>query len=211
MQQKTRRPGRPRRDEVGDVDERLMEATMRMVAHHGSGLTMNQIIEASGVSRRTVYARYPNKSSLIAAIMRRIVERGLVAKEVVPHADWKVGLLEFVRSTLVEVNYPETMMLRHVFMLDAASLEDVRPNIERVIAHRYAEPLIRYFGILADSGIVPRQDFPFAASAYCELILLEGHRLASMKPPNDKGDNGIDALAEKLVTLMCYGIGATRG
>jgi hypothetical protein len=165
---------------------------------------MNMIIEASGLSRKTVYARYPNKTALIDSVVRNIVARGLQPVEIRMSSDWKQDLRCFVHTMLEEVCRPETMMLRRFILIEPATLEGNRPSIQRVITHRYVNPLIRFFESLADRGELPLQNFAFAAQALAELILLESQRRSLESEPAD--DLHFDRLTEDLTRLICHGI-----
>lgn len=111
------RPGRPRREESGDVEQRLVDTAMQLLVEHGPNLTMNSIIAASGLSRKTVYAHYPNKSALFAAVVRQMLNYGLEPMIVPPCSDWQESLLAFVQGCLVEVCEPYATGMRRLLML----------------------------------------------------------------------------------------------
>lgn len=57
--------GRPRSEEA---DERILEATRRLLAEQGySRMSMDAVAQASGVSRPTIYLRWPSKEELVIA------------------------------------------------------------------------------------------------------------------------------------------------
>jgi AcrR family transcriptional regulator len=63
-----RRPGRPRDDRIDGV---ILQATLDELAMAGyQGMSMNSIAAKAGVSKPTIYRRWPNKTALaIAAIV----------------------------------------------------------------------------------------------------------------------------------------------
>jgi len=62
-----RTPGRPR---APDVDDRILQATLHMLAQHGfARLSIDAVAAAAGVTRPTIYRRYPNKIHLATAAL----------------------------------------------------------------------------------------------------------------------------------------------
>lgn len=202
-----RRPGRPRREESGDVEQRLAEASMRMLVEHGPSLTMNTIISASGLSRKTVYAHYPNKAALFAAALRQMLG---YAREplVVPHRPhWQESLLCFVEDCLAEVCEPSATAMRRLLMLHPSFMEEVKPQIEQVVVQRYLDPLTSYLKLLVNQQVLPEQDVGFAAESLTSLILSESHRRFFQ----GEADNGLDRVqlnrhARRLTALFCGGV-----
>jgi AcrR family transcriptional regulator len=69
--------GRPRRV---DVDERVLEATVGLLNERGiAGTTLAAAVDHSGVSRATVYRRWPNRAALIGAAVRHAMRRPQLA------------------------------------------------------------------------------------------------------------------------------------
>lgn len=202
-----RRPGRPRREESGDVEQRLVDTAMQLLVEHGPNLTMNSIIAASGLSRKTVYAHYPNKSALFAAVVRQMLGYGLEPMTVPPRPDWRESLLAFVEACLVEVCEPYATGMRRLLMLNPSFMEEARPHIEQVVVRRYLDPMIAFLQSQIDQGSIPDQDVAFAAESLTSLILSESHRRFFQ----GEAENSIDpvhlnAHARRLTGLFCGGI-----
>jgi len=74
MMQKKREQGRPRSPEV---DRRILRAAMRVMAREGyAGMTIEGVAAEAGVSRPTLYLRYPGKAELATAALAAYRERG---------------------------------------------------------------------------------------------------------------------------------------
>lgn len=203
----TRRPGRPKREESGDINQQLVDAAIRMVAQHGPALTMNTIIAASGLSRKTVYAHYPNKNALLAAVVRQLLDYGLEPLSIPPHADWRDSLQNFVEQSLVEVCQPHAMSMRRLLMLHPEFMESVKPRIEQVVVRRYMDPLAAFLDELAEQGCIPRQDTSFVAEMMTSLVLSEAHRRFFQNDIDVANDpERFTRFAAKLTTLFCDGI-----
>ncbi|HUD90885.1 TetR/AcrR family transcriptional regulator [Sphingobium sp.] len=203
----TRRPGRPRREESGDIDQQLVDAAIRMVGQHGPALTMNTIIAASGLSRKTVYARYPNKSALMAAVVRQMLDYGLEPLVIPDLPHWRDSLRAFVDQSLNEVCQPQAMSMRRLLMIDPDFMEEVKPRIEKVVVNRYMDPLTAFLDGLVKAGKIPPQDIGFVAEALTSLVLSESHRRFFQNDVDVANDpQRLGELARKLVRLFCDGI-----
>jgi AcrR family transcriptional regulator len=65
-----RRPGRPRDP---SIDEAVLDAALKLLAVEGTaGMSMDQVATAAGVSKATLYARWPGKTELIGAALWRL-------------------------------------------------------------------------------------------------------------------------------------------
>lgn len=66
-----RKPGRPTAGQVLDIDEKILLAALALFLENGYMATsMEAVGIASGVAKRTLYARYPEKSHLFRAIVQ---------------------------------------------------------------------------------------------------------------------------------------------
>lgn len=71
-EEQQRRRGRPRREDAGEVEERILNAASAVFHEHGFGrATMDQIAEAARAGKTSLYSRYPTKAELFAAVVRR--------------------------------------------------------------------------------------------------------------------------------------------
>ena len=72
-----RRPrGRPRLDDVAQLESRLFEVALREFLAEGyGGTSLTQIVKAAGISKTTLYTRYASKEELFRAICRQQIER----------------------------------------------------------------------------------------------------------------------------------------
>ncbi|MET8654637.1 MULTISPECIES: TetR/AcrR family transcriptional regulator [Nocardia] len=64
------RRGRPTRTEAEQLDERLRRAAVATFLSHGyDGTTMEAVARAAEVTKRTLYARYPDKHALFVSVI----------------------------------------------------------------------------------------------------------------------------------------------
>ena len=74
------RRGRPRADQAGQVEERIIIVASSLFLEQGFGrTTLDQVAEHAHTSKSTLYGRFPTKEALFAAVVRRYVD-GLQAR-----------------------------------------------------------------------------------------------------------------------------------
>jgi AcrR family transcriptional regulator len=70
----TVRSGRPRRELVGEVDERILDGARRVFLERGlSGASIDEIANLARAGKPTIYARFPSKEALFTAVVMRNV------------------------------------------------------------------------------------------------------------------------------------------
>ena len=63
------RVGRPPRERAGEVDARILAAARRVFLQHGvAGASIDEIAKVARAGKPTIYARYPGKEALFAAV-----------------------------------------------------------------------------------------------------------------------------------------------
>jgi AcrR family transcriptional regulator len=72
------RPGRPPRELAGEVDARILDAARRVFLDRGlAGASIDEIASLASAGKPTIYARFPGKEALFAAVVIRNVEHNL--------------------------------------------------------------------------------------------------------------------------------------
>jgi AcrR family transcriptional regulator len=69
--------GRPR----SDARERIIDAAAKLLAESGLGVSTEEIADAAGVARRTVFNYFPTKEDIIRACLDPILEDGIAIAE----------------------------------------------------------------------------------------------------------------------------------
>ena len=68
--------GRPRPEDAAAIDHELLAIALGLFLQHGyGGTSMRQIVAAAGVSKTTLYSRFPSKADLFRAIMIQQIDR----------------------------------------------------------------------------------------------------------------------------------------
>jgi AcrR family transcriptional regulator len=88
--------GRPRSPEVG---EGILRAAMKVMARSGyAGMSIEEVAAEAGVSRPTIYLRYPGKAELATAALASYRDRGTPDETGDTHADLVARLRHFRRG-----------------------------------------------------------------------------------------------------------------
>lgn len=96
------RPGRGRTKDRGK-DAAVLDATVRLLATEGvAGTSMDKVAAAAGVSKVTVYSRWPTKNDLVGAALAHL-RLGRVPEPAGEVRADLVALLEAMREQYVEV------------------------------------------------------------------------------------------------------------
>jgi AcrR family transcriptional regulator len=71
-------PGRLSAEEAARLPDRLLDAAFKLFSERGYGDTsMEHIARLAGASTKTLYARYPDKGTVLQSVVDRIIERSL--------------------------------------------------------------------------------------------------------------------------------------
>jgi AcrR family transcriptional regulator len=69
------RPGRPSKDQAGDVKARILDAAQRVFLKRGyQSASLDEIAETAPASKPTIYAHFPGKEALFEAVVARVIE-----------------------------------------------------------------------------------------------------------------------------------------
>src|SRR5436189_1917600 len=69
------RPGRPPKDQAGDVKARILDAAQRVFLKRGyQSTSLDEIAETAPASKPTIYAHFPGKEALFEAVVARVIE-----------------------------------------------------------------------------------------------------------------------------------------
>jgi AcrR family transcriptional regulator len=129
------RVGRPRLDQVGDVDLRLLHAARELFLEQGYERTgCEQVAERAGAGKASLYARYPNKTALFAAVVGFELEKSRVT---VPGVSAQLPLADRLASAarvMLELALePSAQAFLRLLIGEAQHLPDLAREAGRVI------------------------------------------------------------------------------
>jgi AcrR family transcriptional regulator len=168
-----------RKSKTGDpLRERIVsEARRQFFAHGFRGVTMDDLAERLGMSKKTLYAAFADKVTLLEAVVEdkfRAVEEDLtelVAESASAPLETLEGVLACLQRHMAEI--------QPAFLRD---LERLAPRTFELVKRRRAEVIQRYFGKLLERGRragVIRADIPLPVVVEILLGAVQG----VMTPP----------------------------
>lgn len=167
--------GRPTREQQEQRHEELLNVALDMFLERGfEQTTMEDIATQVGMSKRTVYARYEDKSALFKATVQRAVERYTVPREAVEALakdDLEETLVAIARMRIANVAKPVAIKLQRI--LSAQSYRF--PELFRAAYEEGAGPTINFLSDLflrySREGKINVTDPHRAATAFLSLVV----------------------------------------
>jgi AcrR family transcriptional regulator len=125
-----RGPGRPTRDQIELRNRELLDCALDLFLEHGfEGTTIDAIIDAVGMSRRTVYTRYGDKLTLFKAALQRAIDDWVVPAEQLRAAecdDLEETLLALAQLMVARVLTPSGMRLTRIAHAEVICMPEIR-------------------------------------------------------------------------------------
>jgi AcrR family transcriptional regulator len=153
------RAGRPPKELAGEVEQRILEAAHQVFLDRGfEGASIEEIAEVACSGKPTIYARFPNKEALFAAVvMRSIVSRVEQLGAEMPSGDTLEERLSKVANIVLEW----VLVRSHVGLIRLAISEsrrfpDLAARVGAMARERAGQSLARVFAEIAQSEDVGR-------------------------------------------------------
>lgn len=129
-----RRGGRPRAEQAGDVDRRILDAATAMFLQSGFDATScDQVVVRAGAGKASLYARYANKEALFAAVVRDSVERTVAPSSAMAlDRPLDVRLRNVGESLLIHALQPDVVALMRVVVATAHRMPDLAQLADRI-------------------------------------------------------------------------------
>src|SRR5580692_4703143 len=144
----TKRPagrvGRPPRERAGEVDARILDAARRVFLERGlAGASIDEIANVARAGKPTIYARFPNKEALFAAVvLRNVTAVGALFEGYVPTGSTLDERLAGVGAAIVHwVLAGDTVAVMRAGISEARRLPDLAINIH-LTARRRGEEIV---------------------------------------------------------------------
>lgn len=211
MKQTRPRPGRPSREQALLLGDRILDIAAGLFLEIGYGdTTIELVAEKARISKRTLYARYPDKAALFGAVVHRIVGR-LRPPDV--SGLFVGGTLEEILTRLAGIILraaldPQALALHRVIMAESTRF----PELAAAVADRSAgrEAIERIAALLQRESPGKRlteERARFAATQFLQMVIASPQRrtLATGVAMNNRE---LDNWASQTVALF---LGGYRG
>ena len=204
------RGGRPSRAEAERRDERLLEVAVDLFIERGFAATsIETIARTAGVAKRTLYARYPDKTALFTAAIRRLVEdwQRSVSTLDTPEADVAETLRTLGHSLLAGAT-PRTVALIRILYAEGPRFPELSVSTHENCLHYIWGEIARILEREIKRGRLHIEDPLFAAGQFHQLIAAEPFDRLLVGHPHVFTDEERDSWVRRSVDLFLYGVSA---
>lgn len=123
-----KRPGRPTLEDAALVDERILEAAANVFLEEGfARAKMDEIASRAGITKQTVYARFPSKNALFNALASRFSGIVFQPKPVAENSKQspRAFLIQFAFEVTTVLRDPKSQRLFVVLAAEARAFPDL--------------------------------------------------------------------------------------
>jgi TetR/AcrR family transcriptional regulator, mexJK operon transcriptional repressor len=170
-------PAGPEGDRSTRKSRAIVEAATTVFLRNGyRGASMDEIAARAGVSKQTIYKRFPDKESLFAEIVVSTVDEAsdpvhAEVRDLEDTGDVEADLRDLARRQLLRVMQPRLLQLRRLVIGEAGRF----PELGRVFYERgpgrTVDALADTFERLAERGLLEVDDPRLAAAHFNWLIM----------------------------------------
>jgi AcrR family transcriptional regulator len=175
------RRGRPTRAEAAQLHQHLREAAVATFLEYGyDGATMEAIAQAAGITKRTLYARYPDKRAVFLHVipwaLTRAVERDSNPKT--DDEDLHAALTAIGRGALKRALDPDTVRLHRIVKDVVARFPEFAVSAETLGWSRRQRQVMELLRRHQAAGNITVDDIELAAEHFLALVEVVPARLA---------------------------------
>ena len=174
------RSGRPRREFAGEVDTRILDAARSVFLQRGfAGASIDEIASLARAGKPTIYARFPDKEALFAAVVMRNVADAIerFGSTVPAGATIEERLTNLATTILNWVLSGYTIDLMRLSISEARRLPDLANHVRYMGRQRGEEAVARLMNEVAQSdplGGVPAfapERLAMTARVFLDLVV----------------------------------------
>jgi len=141
------------------------------------GASIDEIADVARAGKPTIYARFPGKEALFAAVMARQVRENIGSFESIAPmgVTLKERLVSIATAILRQVLAPETIGLCRASIAEAPRFPDLAASVHHMARERASEAVARLLGELPESDQLPwfaADNRATTAHRFIELIAL---------------------------------------
>ena len=198
--------GRPTRAQAWQRHEDFLDGALEMFLEKGFELTtMEGIAAATGVTKRTIYRRYPDKKALFLATVQRAIDQWVVpvaAFQAVEVEDLETTLLAVAQMRVANILSPGGLRLQRIINAESFRFPEIaeryddalRPTIDFLIG-LFRKHAARGLGVAGDPKV----------KALAFLSVIGGPTRAAILGQLIDPE-ALDALIQDCVRLLLYGV-----
>ncbi len=173
--------GRPTRQEAERRHLSLLAAATRLFLENGwDGASIDEISRQSGVAKRFIYARYPDKAALFVGALQRYLDLQIeVLHQAAPPPDDVEEGLYCLGERLLEIALrPETLAFHRLLIAEAPRFPVLAKLFVERNRHRAVGEIGNVLAGYASRGMIQSGDLEFLAEQFFILIVGIPQRVA---------------------------------
>jgi AcrR family transcriptional regulator len=165
--------GRPPADEAATRAARLLDVATEVFLEHGfKGASMSEIARRAGASKQTLYARYPSKAALFAALVERksslLFEAiGALGQDIA----LRDALLRFGYTLLTMILSEESRGLHRVVIAECIEFPELSEAFWDLGPGRMRAMLVNYFRAQQSLGVLRPGNPEHAVEAFLGMLI----------------------------------------
>jgi TetR/AcrR family transcriptional regulator, mexJK operon transcriptional repressor len=177
---RTRR-GRPTQAEARQLQQKLRKAAVQTFLRYGyDGTTMDAIARTAGITRRTLYARYPDKRAVFLdvipwALARRTERYSTPERD---DSDLPAALNAIARGALARALDPDTLRLTRIAMNESARFPEFAVSAQTMTWSARQREVTELLRQHQEAGTIEVDDLEVTAGHFLAMIELLPARLA---------------------------------
>jgi len=168
----TRGKGRPKLTETAAIDRAIRDAALHVLLEHGEAATMNAVALSAGISRKSLYARYPNKEELFLAVIGELLQRAN-SLEYDTGGSAEDKLRHYIEAAFNVISRPQSQALQRLLTKDPVYIAALRSEMLAVTQKLFLEPLLALLEAAKQSGEWSVDDVGATARAVFGMIFAE--------------------------------------
>jgi TetR/AcrR family transcriptional repressor of mexJK operon len=175
--------GRPTRQQAERRHRDLLKTAIGLFLSDGwEGTSIDEISRRSGVTKRFIYARYPDKAALFVATLERFIEDRVSAFDVTEPlpADVEEGLYVLGQRLLEVALRPEALTFHRLFIAEARRFPQLAKLFVERNRHRALGGIERSLQAYAGQGAIILDDPQIRAEQFFILVVGLPQRLAML-------------------------------
>ncbi|GFG96714.1 TetR/AcrR family transcriptional regulator [Mycobacterium timonense] len=173
------RRGRPTRAEARKLDLAVREAAVTTFLELGyAGASMEAIARAAGITRRSLYARYPDKRAVFADVIPWALARYTDEVDDVDHEDVETALLTLGRASLSRATHPENVRLKRIAANESALFPEFNISAESMMWAGRQRTAIEVLRRYVERGDIEVDDLELAAEHFLAMVEAVPARMA---------------------------------
>lgn len=183
--------GRPTRAVAEQLADKIVDVATRLMLEQGYGNTsIEAVASAAGVAKRTLYSRFPDKSTLFAAVIQLRREQFLAPVQKISSAGGTLEerLLQIGHHMLSWGLHNDTIAMKRLITAEVERFPKLSALLHTTSRKRTIDVLAAILDSKGESGELDIRDSRFAATQFIEMI---------MAPADLQAHYGFGAIAGK--------------